>query len=408
MVTSAPENVVVDPFRVTITQKGMTLSPKMNALVEKKVHEVVAQKDTEDAFFVFDKQALETQVKLWEKHLPTVTPHYAVKCNSYPEVVKHLYELGTKFDCASREEIKLVISDKVGAKGSDIVYANPVKAPSQLKYAAEVGVKRTTFDNLDELRKVAEVAPETELLLRIKTDDSNAVCSLSCKFGAALVMAEPLLAEAQKLGVKVVGVAYHVGSGGGTGASAHKLALKDAREVFELARSKFGIEFSVLDVGGGFEPEPEQFAEVAAAINEELRNFPSGIKVIGEPGRFMAAPAMTLVANVIGVRHAPAGEGVDMAYITDGVYGNLNSIIYDHQEPKAVLLGGAQSQEGSPATTSLWGPTCDGLDSVSKGTQFPRKLKRGDWVCFVESGAYTIVGGSEFNGFNTNTVVYTV
>lgn len=387
----------------------------MNSAVEKKIQEIVSGSTTEDAFCVLDIGALDAQFKLWQEHLPRVVPHYAVKCNNHPELLRQLYSLGSKFDCASQEEIKLAL--ELGATGSDIIYANAVKAPSQLRYAAtQAKVRRTTFDNADELHKIVECGAEgIELLLRIKTDDSMAVCSLSCKFGAALQLAEPLLAEAQELGLNVVGVAYHVGSGGGTGAASHREALCDARAVFDLAREKFGLEMHVLDIGGGFDSEANQFIEVAREINAQIDRFPPNVEVIAEPGRFMVAPVMTLAACVIGVRHAGSAEEKDMVYITDGVYGNLNSILYDHQEPHAVLLAETPAPAPTTATTpatsvevSLWGPTCDGLDAISSSMSFPRPLRRGDWLCFVECGAYTLVGGSSFNGFNTNTRVFVV
>ena len=43
-----------------------------------------------------------------------------------------------------------------------------------------------TFDNADELRKVARLYPNAELILRIITDDSHSMCRFSVKFGAAL------------------------------------------------------------------------------------------------------------------------------------------------------------------------------------------------------------------------------
>ena len=38
-----------------------------------------------------------------------------------------------------------------------------------------------TFDNADELVKIKRVAPKAELLLRILTDDSKAICQLGKK-----------------------------------------------------------------------------------------------------------------------------------------------------------------------------------------------------------------------------------
>lgn len=41
--------------------------------------------------------------------------------------------------------------------------------------------------------------------------------------------------------------------------------------------------------------------------------------------------------------------------------------------------------------TTLFGPTCDGLDTVCRDVPLPR-LRNGDWVLFPRFGAYTIAG----------------
>lgn len=395
----------------------------MTDVVAAKIAQVLAGREAEDSFFIFDPRALREQYDLWKTHLPEVTPHYAVKCNNHGEILARLVQWGAHFDCASANEIQLV--EAAGGTPDRIVYANPVKAPTQLRYAAAQGVRRMTFDNLAELDKIKAIAPDSEVLLRIQTDDSAAICSLSCKFGASLLQTEDLLRRAQELGLKVVGVAYHVGSGGGTGPQAHHDALRDARQVFTTAQ-KFGHTLSVLDVGGGFEASAAEFVPVAAEIRRSLAalDFPAGTSVMGEPGRFFAATCMTLVANVTGVRAAPTPAEADMAYLSDGVYGNLNCIIYDHQHPKAFLVGepavepavepndgpNDQPNDGPAdglARASLWGPTCDGLDTIDSGARFPRRLRPGDWLYFPNTGAYTQVGESAFNGFNTNTQIYT-
>ena len=104
-----------------------------------------------------------------------------------------------------------------------IVYANPAKMKTHIEYAARNGVTKTTFDGADELIKLAEVQKKIldpqgkrfELLLRITTDDKKSVCSFSNKFGCPVDDAPELLDLAKKLGLHVLGVSFHVGSGCG-------------------------------------------------------------------------------------------------------------------------------------------------------------------------------------------------
>lgn len=156
--------------------------------------------------------------------------------------------MGTGFDCASAAEIKAVMS--LGVDPSRIIYANPCKEPSHIRYAAKVGVKQMVFDNRDELIKTKNLAPDAELVLRILVDDSSSLCRLSQKYGAALDTTSDLLHFAKELGLNVIGVSFHCGSGV-SDPQAFTKAVKDARAVFDEA-AEVGFSLKLLDVGGGF------------------------------------------------------------------------------------------------------------------------------------------------------------
>jgi len=74
------------------------------------------------------------------------------------------------------------------------------------------------------------------LVLRIATDDSKAVCRLSVKFGAQLKACRGLLERAKELGLDVIGVSFHVGSGC-TDPGTYSQAIADAHCVFDMGVS---------------------------------------------------------------------------------------------------------------------------------------------------------------------------
>lgn len=322
----------------------------------------------------------------------------AVKCNPNPEVIRLLAALGTGFDCASKAEIDLIL--KAGVHPSRIIYAQPCKTKSYVRYAAQQSVKQMTFDNADELYKTKALFPDAELFLRILTDDSSSLCRLSLKFGASLDCAAELLRLAKSLDLNVVGVSFHVGSGASDPQSFVK-AVQDSRTVFDQA-AIIGYDLKTLDVGGGF--SGDTFEEMAAVLSEALDEyFPPHIRIIGEPGRYYVASAFTLACNVIARRDIAdpvTGETSYMLYLNDGVYGNFSSIIFDHQHPVPQILA-AKSEEGTGngVEYSLWGPTCDGIDRITASCVFDVVLDVGDWLFFAEMGAYTKCSATRFNGF---------
>lgn len=359
----------------------------------------------EDAFYVADLGEVYRQHLRWKMNLGRVKPFYAVKCNPDMEVLRLMAKIGTGFDCASQNEIERVLS--LGVNPNRIIYAQPCKTKSYLRYAREHGVKQMTFDNADELYKIDKIFPNAELYLRILTDDSASLCRLSAKFGAHLDKVEELLTLARDLGLNVVGVSFHVGSGAGD-PSAFRKAVVDARKVFDQADA-LGFELKTLDVGGGF--EDGTFETFAGALSEALEDyFPSNVRVIGEPGRYYVANAFTLATNVIARRDVHdriTGERSYMLYLNDGVYGNFSNIIFDHQHPVGQILS-TGCTKATPTEYSIWGPTCDGIDLISDRCVLPGVLDVGDWLYFENMGAYTKCSATRFNGFtDDHAVIYT-
>ncbi|EZF30521.1 Ornithine decarboxylase [Trichophyton interdigitale] len=379
----------------------------------------------EDPFYVADLGEVYRQHIRWKTNLPRVKPFYAVKCNPNPQVLRLMAVLGNGFDCASKAEIDLALA--AGVDPSRIIYAHPCKTKSYLRYASQVGVKQMTFDNTDELYKIKEMCPDAELYLRILTDDSASLCRLSMKFGASLSSARPLLELAHGLGLNVVGVSFHVGSGAEDPKSFIK-AVQDARFVFDRA-AEIGFDLKVLDVGGGF--SDDTFEPFAAALGDALDNyFPPHIRVIAEPGRYYVATAFTLAANVIARRDVgveeplsdsesdsttpsrastPSSSGAYMIYLNDGVYGNFSNIVFDHQHPVAQILTKDDDYASAPIEYSIWGPTCDGIDVISERITLNGLLGVGNWLYFENMGAYTQCSATRFNGFtDKHEVIYIV
>ncbi|THH23095.1 hypothetical protein EUX98_g8085 [Antrodiella citrinella] len=371
--------------------------------------------DAEKAFFVADLSYVYKQHLRWKKNLPEIEPFYAVKCNPDPYVLRLLAALGAGFDCASNGEINLVLPL---VDPSRVIFANPCKATSFIRQSARAGVDMMTFDNTDELHKIARVHPGAKLIIRILTDDSKSLCRLGLKFGAPMVTVPALLGKARELNLDVIGVSFHVGSGS-YDSNAFSDAVMRARMVFDMGKDA-GYTFTLLDVGGGFEdPTFEASASVLKDAIEQYFPARDNLRIIAEPGRYYVAQAFSLAANVIARRAPPTAEDVDpdsenpsvMYYINDGVYGAFNCILFDHQSPQPYIL----SLDGSfhvPSTvplrpSSVWGPTCDSIDCVCSVTQLPSTLQVGDWLAFDNMGAYTICAASQFNGFQVSKVTYT-
>jgi len=383
--------------------------------IRKSVQRVVDKNATaNEPFFIIDLGNVYRKHKQWQRMIPRAQPFYSVKCCNEPKILESLVSLGISFDCASRGEIESML--KLGVSPSKIIFANPAKSVSHIRYAREVGVDLMTFDNEIELLKIKEHHPDARMVLRILADDPTAVCSFGIKFGCPSSDTLDLLQSAKSLNVNVVGVSFHVGSGCNNADAFHD-AVAAARRVFNEGAS-LGFDFRILDIGGGFPGHDSSrisFKDIATVLNAALdRYFPEdlGVSIIAEPGRYYVASAGTLAVNVVAKRIKNRHSAIEsernvMYFVNDGVYGSFNSIMYDHATVSPIALREPTDAEASATqASSFWGPTCDSMDCIVKSIQFP-EAHIGDWIIFEDMGAYTLAAGSCFNGFQRPLNIYT-
>jgi ornithine decarboxylase len=331
-----------------------------------------------------------------------------VKANPDPEIVRTLYREGASFDVASMPEFNIVYENikHLPAKERQdwiwdkIIYANPTK-PTETLEELNRYKPLVTFDNREEIQKIKQHAPSAGLVLRLKVPNTGAMVELSSKFGALPGEAVDLILFADRLGLTVEGISFHVGSQT-TNFENYVQALNLSANIFKEARDRGYTKMNLLDIGGGF-PAPydesvKPFPVLAEVINTELaRLFPPEIQILAEPGRFLAAVSGTSVAKVIG--KAVQG-GKTSYYINDGVYHTYSGIIFDHCKYPVKAF-----KKGPTSICCVFGPTCDALDVVSMAENLP-DLERGDFVYSVNIGAYSHASATYFNGFPPAKVVH--
>jgi ornithine decarboxylase len=82
----------------------------------------------------------------------------------------------------------------------------------------------------------------------------------------------------------------------------------------------------------------------------------------------------------------------------------MNCLLYDHAVLHVRVLDvahplGQHGQVKETMSSTVFGPTCDGLDVVLRDYPLP-KLDNGNWLVFPRMGAYTLCGAANFNGIH--------
>lgn len=349
---------------------------------------------------VVDLDVVEQSYRLMDEGLAAADIYYAVKANPAPQILKLLVKLGSKFDAASINEIRMCLD--AGAKPEDISYGNTIKKSSDIKTAFDLGIRLYAFDSEEEMDKIAEFAPGSQVFCRLLTENGNAEWPLTRKFGCVPDMAVSLMARAKGKGLNPVGLSFHVGS---QQPDPHQWdwAIIQAADVFKRLKD-MGVNMTLLNMGGGFPAQYqgmidpfEKFVDVINASLEE--HFEGDIPdLMIEPGRAVVAEAGVILCEVVLVSKTRVDAPRRWVYLDVGVFGGLAETI--GEAIKYTFITPHDGSELGPV--AIAGPTCDSLDIMYEQTmmELPLDLSAGDRIMIEPAGAYTTTYASVgFNGF---------
>ncbi len=371
------------------------LDPAQDPFARESIQHLVARYGS--PLLIIDAERVRRQYRRLETALPGVDLHYALKPLPVTPVIATLRDAGACFDLATNGEVDLV--RRAGVPPERCIHTHPIKRDSDIRTALAYGVNRFVIDNPDELRKFVKFRRQASLLIRVAFHSPDAVCDLSRKFGCEPEAVAGLLALATELRLKVEGLSFHVGSQSGR-PDMYVEAIGVCRDLMESA-SHGGQDLVTLDIGGGFPVDYLQrstpIEEFCAPIREALKSLASNVRIIAEPGRYIAAPAAVAVASVMG---RALRDGRWWYYLDDGLYGSYSGQVFDHMTYPIEALVPA----GNTYPSVLAGPTCDSIDVIRENLELP-KLDMGDLILGREMGAYTSACATDFNFFPRATVL---
>ena len=350
---------------------------------------------------VFDLNRVKENYNSFTKNFANIKPYYAIKANPHKKVILLLDSLGSNFDCASISEINKCISLKVDPL--KISFGNTIKKEIDIKSAYSSGIKLFAFDSISELKKIAKNAKTSEVFCRIQVPNKGSEWPLSKKFGCSPEMAEKLLFEASKLGLKPVGVSFHVGSQQKSITSWQK-AINIAAKVYKNLFTQ-GMHMNFLNIGGGF---PTSYSE----YNTDIRKYSKQIlltidkkfginkpkNIISEPGRFLVADAGVIEAEIILVAKKSSGNVRSWVYIDVGRYNGLAET--EGEAIKYLIKVANKHKQVKEKNFILAGPSCDSHDIIYEkaACYLPYNIGIGDKIRIFSAGAYTTVYNTSFNG----------
>lgn len=323
---------------------------------------------------------------------PATRLYYAVKANANTRVLATLVAEGYGLECVSPGEIDVALA--TGIPPSQLLYTPNFASRADFAYGLERGVL-LTLDHLQPLYQAPELFAGRALAFRLDLGrglghhDKVRTAGLNSKFGVPVDDLALLRERVQSLGLRVVALHSHAGSGV-VDADAW---LWTGQTLMALAREFDHVEFVNLGGGLGIAYQDEDPALDLAAFGASIRRLADAAPELGlalEPGRFLVAEAGVLVAQVTQTKRK--GE---RAYV--GLATGMNSLL------RPALYGArhrvyALDRLTEPATvaSTVVGPICETGDVLAERVWLPAVMS-GETLLIADVGAYGRVMASHYN-----------
>lgn len=350
--------------------------------------------------YVYSKAAFLKQISSYKKAFRALDPLfcYAMKANSSGALCALAAAEGFGADVVSGGELYRAL--KAGFRPARIIFSGVGKTSEELAYALMSGVLFINAESFEEVqaleREAARLKVRAPLSLRINPDvDPHThkfitTGKLGSKFGVSFEEAEKIYkyaAESEHL--EPVGAHFHIGS---QVYSAVPYALAAGRlAAFILRLASRGVNLKYADAGGGWGVkeggEMPALAPLAKAVAGVFQG--TGLKLILEPGRSIAAPSGLLLTKVI---YRKRGGHKNFIVVDAAMNDLVRPALYGAKHPVALVAPG----RGERKVYDIVGPVCESGDFLAQDVSLSEPAI-GQLLVIYSAGAYGFSMSSQYN-----------
>jgi len=365
--------------------------------------------------YVYSQQTLTVHFQKLSAALAPVQPLicFSVKSNSNVSVLRLLANLGSGFDVVSEGELRRVIG--AGGDPRTCVFAGVGKTGAEIEYALAENIYSFNAESEPELERINRIAARRKVIAPVAVRINPNIDALTHhkittgtyanKFGIPFEDVEGVYDRARRLKhLRLRGLQMHIGSQL-TEVKPFEMAVQKVAPLAKRLAAQFGLEF--FGIGGGLgivyqdalaSGDPAWWqtpgardiitAESYAAALVPLLQ-PLGLRVLIEPGRYIAGNAGILVTRVEYVKQT----GNKNFVIVDAAMNDLIRPAFYNAYHEIVPLTRPRSEL---VATDVVGPVCESSDSFCQDRLLPR-LQAGDYLAILSAGAYGFTMASNYN-----------
>lgn len=358
-------------------------------------------------FHIYDEKAIRENARKLKQAFswnPGYKEYFAVKATPNPTILRILKQEGCGCDCSSYTE--LLMSEKVGVTGSDIMFSSNDTPAEEFKLAAQLGatINLDDYTHVQFLKDTCGI-PET-ISCRYNPGGTFSISTTimdnpgDAKYGMTKEQLIQAYIDLKEAGAKRFGLHSFLASNTVTNEYYPTLA----RLLFEVAvevKERTGIELSFINLSGGVgipytpDKEPNDILAIGEGVRKAFEDIlvPAGlgnVSIFTELGRFMLAPYGHLVTKAIHEKHTHKEYiGVDACAVNlmrPAMYGAYHHI---------TVLG--KENEPCDHKYDITGSLCENNDKFAIDRMLP-KIDIGDYLVIHDTGAHGFAMGYNYNG----------
>ena len=326
---------------------------------------------------------------------------YSVKANSNLSVLETIAKLKGGADVVSLGEYHRAL--RAGIDPKKIVFSGVGKQDFEIAETLKSSLLQFNIESISELEVINKIAislnKQAPIAFRVNPDiDAGTHENISTgkadnKFGIPISKAKEVYQYASKLDkIKIVGVDVHIGS--------QISNLNAFRQTFEhLAKlindlKKLNVHLENIDIGGGLgikytddDIEPN-LHEYGTLVKQILGNL--NCRIIFEPGRYIVGNCGILVTKVL---YKKKSQNKNFLITDAGMNDFSRTALYGAVHR---LIPLSKEKSGQTEIYDVVGPVCESTDTFLKN-HIVEKAEAGDFLAFLDVGAYGAVLSSEYN-----------
>ncbi|MFH1460711.1 MAG: diaminopimelate decarboxylase [Candidatus Omnitrophota bacterium] len=375
-----------------------------NRLFCEKVDLAKVVKTVNTPVFVYSQKTLIDHFLKIKKAFSRIDPLicYSMKANSNLALCRLLVKAGAGIDIVSGGE--LYRAKKIKTPGKKIVYASVGKTKAEIEQAIKAGILFFNVESVPELILINKIAKRLHkkqcIAIRINPDIAAnthqyiTTAKKQNKFGLDIKTTKKIFSKMrQKLeNVNICAIHVHIGS------QIEQVkpfiqALKKTIDLIDELNHKETL-ITHLNIGGGLgivykNEKPQTASQYAQAILPIIGK--RKLKLILEPGRFIAGNAGIILTKIIYVKDTP----VKRFFIVDAAMNDLLRPAFYDAHHEIIPLNKSRNKKTKKA--DIVGPICESGDFLAKHRYLPSDLKSGDAIAIMSTGAYGFSMSSNYN-----------